>query len=350
MFEFHHDERQLFSISALTFVVLTAMIAVIPAIQAQRDNEPLPTSEPMTEEERRGLQVYVDEGCVYCHTQQVRPVEMDEAWGRPSVAADYARLERPGVWRQTPAVLGSERTGPDLANVGDRQPGEMWHYIHLYDPRAVAPDSVMPSFPWLFRTVSEASDDKPVVSMPGDRGPEAGVLVPTDRGEALVAYLTSLKQAELADGRQEKGSGGGSREGESKGGGGASKDPSDPKGGGKTAQADGPSGKKIYEQQCASCHQSNGKGLPGTFPPMKGDPVVTESDPQRHVEIVLNGLEGKTIEGTSYSSKMPAFGDKLSDAEVAAVVNHERTSWGNDAPTVTKQEVAEIRKMLEESQ
>lgn len=349
MFEFHHDERQLFSISALTFVVLTAMIAVIPAIQAQRDNEPLPTSEPMTEEERRGLQVYVDEGCAYCHTQQVRPVEMDEVWGRPSVAADYARLERPGVWRQTPAVLGSERTGPDLANVGDRQPGEMWHYIHLYDPRAVAPDSVMPSFPWLFRTVSNASDGKPVVSMPGDRGPEEGVLVPTERGEALVAYLTSLKQAKLPEGRQGKSGSGGSSSGQADDGA-EKKGASGSKGSQRAAQAGGPSGKKIYEQQCASCHQSNGKGLPGTFPPMKGDPVVTKSDPQRHVEIVLNGLEGKTIEGTSYSSKMPAFGDKLNDAEVAAVVNHERTSWGNDAPTVTKEEVAEIRKMLEESE
>lgn len=349
MFEFHHDERQLFSVSALTFVVLTAMIAVIPAIQAQRDNEPLPTSEPMTEEERRGLQVYVDEGCAYCHTQQVRPVEMDEVWGRPSVAADYARLERPGVWRQTPAVLGSERTGPDLANVGDRQPGEMWHYIHLYDPRAVAPDSVMPSFPWLFQTVSNASDDKPVVSMPGDRGPEEGVLVPTDRGEALVAYLTSLKQAQLPEGRRdERGSGGAS--GGQAGDGADKKGGSASKGSQRAVQAGGPSGEKIYEQQCASCHQSNGKGLPGTFPPMKGDPVVTNSNPRRHVEIVLNGLEGKTIEGTSYSSKMPAFGDKLNDAEVAVVVNHERTSWGNDAPTVTKQEVAEIRKMLEESQ
>jgi cytochrome c oxidase cbb3-type subunit 2 len=327
MFDLHHDERLLFSVSALSFVGLTLLIAVIPAIRAERANEPLPTSEPMTAKERQGLKVYVNEGCAYCHTQQVRPVSMDDKWGRPSVAGDYARLERPGVWRQTPAVLGSERTGPDLSNVGERQPGEMWHYIHLYNPRAVVSDSVMPSFPWLFQQVDAASSNATEVPMSGAFGPDQGTVVTTERAEALVAYLTSLKQAPLPSAEEQKESTGAS---------------------GETTATSGLSGARIYSNSCASCHQSNGKGLPGTFPPLKDDPVVTQDDPKRHVEIVLEGLEGKKIQGTSYSAKMPAFAGQLSDSEVAAVVNHERTSWGNDAPTVTAEEVAEIREMLAE--
>ncbi len=77
---------------------------------------------------------------------------------------------------------------------------------------------------------------------------------------------------------------------------------------------------------------------------MKGDPVVTAADPARHIQIVLFGLEHETINGVRYAAEMPAHKDELSDGEIAAVVNHERTSWGNSAPTVTAGDVARIRK------
>lgn len=329
MFEFHRNERLLFSTVWLLFVVLTVIIAIGPALTSQSTNEPLPSSEPMTDQEKRGLKVYVDEGCAYCHTQQVRPVGPDENLGRPSVPGDFARLERLGPWRQTPALLGSERTGPDLTNVGKRQPSAQWHMMHLYNPRAVVGESVMPSFPWLFRIEREPADDATVVSMPGSYGPDEGKVVATDRAEALVAYLKSLKQAPLPGG-EEKSDGSGEAKAES-------------------GSSGGPSGKDVYGANCASCHQSNGKGVPGSFPPLAGDPVVTAEDPERHVEIVLQGLSGKTIEGTEYSSPMPGFVDSLSDQQVAAVVNHERTSWGNSAPTVDPEDVAAIRKAIEES-
>ncbi|MFB6262898.1 MAG: cbb3-type cytochrome c oxidase subunit II, partial [Bradymonadaceae bacterium] len=151
MFEFHRNERLLFAVSSGVFVLLTLIIALLPAIRSQSRLEPLPKDDKMTKREQRGLQVYIDEGCAYCHTQQVRPLPSDSDLGRPSVAADYARLERLGIWRQTPAVLGSERTGPDLTTIGERQPSENWHLLHLYQPRAVVEDSVMPAFKWLFR-------------------------------------------------------------------------------------------------------------------------------------------------------------------------------------------------------
>lgn len=103
-------------------------------------------------------------------------------------------------------------------------------------------------------------------------------------------------------------------------------------------------GAALYRTSCASCHGTNGQGIEGAFPPMAGDPAVTADDPTRHIEIVLFGLQGEPIDGVSYDTPMPAWADQLSDEEVAAVVNHERTSWGNDAPTVTAEEVAEVRR------
>ncbi len=102
-------------------------------------------------------------------------------------------------------------------------------------------------------------------------------------------------------------------------------------------------GEQIYGNYCSACHQLTGEGLPGVFPPLKGDPVVTASDPSEHVRIILNGLLGKEIDDFAYASPMPAFGSQLSDAEIEAVVNHERRAWGNAAPSVTAEDVARLR-------
>lgn len=102
-------------------------------------------------------------------------------------------------------------------------------------------------------------------------------------------------------------------------------------------------GATLYRTSCASCHQGNGEGIPGAFPPLAGDPVVMAEDPTRHIEIVLFGMQGKAIEGVEYSAAMPAFSEQLSDEEVAAIINHERTSWGNNAPTVTAEQVQKVR-------
>lgn len=194
----HSDHRLLFGTVFLGFLALSAIIAVGPAIWVEDNTQALPASRPLTDHERQGLKVYVGEGCVACHTQQVRPIAMDAVWGRPSVPGDYAHVEPLGALSPyAPALLGSSRTGPDLTNVGARQPSETWHLLHLYDPRIVVPDSVMPAYPWLFEVVAEAGDDDVVVPVPGPRAPAAGQVVPTERGHALVAYLLSLQQAPL---------------------------------------------------------------------------------------------------------------------------------------------------------
>ncbi len=102
-------------------------------------------------------------------------------------------------------------------------------------------------------------------------------------------------------------------------------------------------GAQLYGNYCSACHQLTGTGVAGVFPPLKGDPVVMDDDPAEHIRIVIQGLQGKAIAGVTYASPMPAFGSQLDDQQIAAVVNHERSSWGNKAPTVTAQDVAAQR-------
>jgi mono/diheme cytochrome c family protein len=102
------------------------------------------------------------------------------------------------------------------------------------------------------------------------------------------------------------------------------------------------SGATVFAANCASCHGASGAGVPGVFPPLANDPVVTSKDPKQHVTIVLKGLNGKAIGGKTYAAQMPAFA-QLSDADIAAVIDHERTSWGNQAPTVTPNDVKRAR-------
>lgn len=88
-------------------------------------------------------------------------------------------------------------------------------------------------------------------------------------------------------------------------------------------------GEAVYARQCAACHQPNGEGLTKTFPPLAGNPDLF-LDGLFPVFVVLNGLTGPVaVRSENYEGVMPPF-DHLSDAEVAAVVNHIRSSWNNE--------------------
>lgn len=101
-------------------------------------------------------------------------------------------------------------------------------------------------------------------------------------------------------------------------------------------------GPQLFTANCAACHGANGAGVPGAFPPLAGDPVVTAHDPTPQVKTILHGLSGKAIAGKTYSGAMPPF-SQLSDNDIAAIVDHERTSWGNNAPIVSPDEVKRAR-------
>ncbi len=123
----------------------------------------------------------------------------------------------------------------------------------------------------------------------------------------------------------------------------SNKAPSKPSGGGVAAGFDyAASGERLYGTNCAGCHGETGTGVPGTFPALAGDPVVTAASPDAHVRVILGGLKGKRVGGKAYAAEMPAFA-QLSDADIAAIVDHERTSWGNHAPIITPDVVKRAR-------
>jgi mono/diheme cytochrome c family protein len=106
------------------------------------------------------------------------------------------------------------------------------------------------------------------------------------------------------------------------------------------SQADG---QAVFSSRCAACHQANGRGLPGAFPPLAGSPFVA-GDSARLVRLVLYGLTGPvTVEGSTFNGAMPAWKDQLSDAEVAAVLTYVRSHFGNQAPAVSAELVAQER-------
>ncbi|MEX1275002.1 MAG: cytochrome c [Bacteroidota bacterium] len=102
-------------------------------------------------------------------------------------------------------------------------------------------------------------------------------------------------------------------------------------------------GDQVYAAVCQTCHQATGIGISGQYPPLVGSEWVT-NDPETPVRVVLFGFEGPvTVKGTTYNNKMPPFHDKLSDDEIAAVVTHIRSSWGNAAKEVTSEAVKKLR-------
>lgn len=102
-------------------------------------------------------------------------------------------------------------------------------------------------------------------------------------------------------------------------------------------------GEQLYTSTCAACHQANGAGLPGAFPPLVKNPAVLAADPTKQLRAILHGLSGEVIDGVSYPSPMPPFAAALSDADVADIANHERTAWGNQTKLVTADQVKALR-------
>lgn len=327
---FFNSHQKLFGAATALFSVLMLFVAILPAIDNQVNNAPLPNSLPLTADQMAGKKVFISEGCVGCHSQQVRNVDMDKMWGsRPGIAADYAGITRTSLWQNTATLMGTERTGPDLTNIGQRQPSQDWHLLHLYNPRAVVPQSIMAPYPWLFAVKQQPDPADVIVNVPADfRHGQPGKVVATEKALQLVAYLQSLKQVPLPDGtptpeflyKREK------KVAEA----------------GNTADS-GLDGAALYAANCQSCHQSNGEGLKGAFPPLKGSKVVLDDNAETMVNIIMNGYNAREEYGV-----MPAVGtnNNLKPEEISAIMNHERSSWGNNARKVTPDEVRKLMELV----
>lgn len=144
----------------------------------------------------QGAEIYRANGCFYCHSQQVAPstsgYDFNRGWGqRRTVAADYLF--------DSPVMIGSQRVGPDLTNIGLRQPDENQLLLRLYNPQiTITPEgkkSNMPAFPYLFeerKIVGSRSPD--ALNFPEKFAPKAGYeVVPKAEARQLVAYLLSLR-------------------------------------------------------------------------------------------------------------------------------------------------------------
>jgi mono/diheme cytochrome c family protein len=106
------------------------------------------------------------------------------------------------------------------------------------------------------------------------------------------------------------------------------------------ASKDTANGMQLFTANCQACHQANGQGLSGVFPPLAGSEWVL-GDEKVLSQILLHGLSGKIeVLGKTYQGSMPAFGSQLSDSEMAAVLTHVRSQWGNKAQPIAAEVVA----------
>lgn len=102
-------------------------------------------------------------------------------------------------------------------------------------------------------------------------------------------------------------------------------------------------GEELYMTRCMSCHQANGDGISGVFPPLTNSEWVT-GDKGRLIRLILNGMAGEVeVNGVIYTGAMPPWNTFLNDEQVAAVLTYIRSSWGNEANEVTVEEVAAVR-------
>src|SRR5271165_1786306 len=136
-------------IGILIMVAIGGLVEIVPLFYLKSTIETVQGMRPYTPLELAGRNIYVREGCYLCHSQMIRSLRDEvERYGHYSLAAE-SMYDHPFQW-------GSKRNGPDLARVGGKYSDE-WHREHLRNPRAVVPGSIMPGYPWLDKTLLDAS-------------------------------------------------------------------------------------------------------------------------------------------------------------------------------------------------
>ena len=133
----------IFTVLVFLAVFAGSIIEILPSLMAHKYMTPMKEKTPYSALELAGRDIYIKEGCYTCHSQMVRPMVSEVLrYGDKSEIEEYI-YDHPFQW-------GSRRIGPDLARVGGKYP-HLWHYRHMEDPRSVVPDSIMPTYPWLFK-------------------------------------------------------------------------------------------------------------------------------------------------------------------------------------------------------
>lgn len=136
----------------LSFLVVTigGIVQIVPLFYLENTIEKVEGMRPYSPLEIKGREIYLREGCYTCHSQMIRPMRDEvERYGHYSLAAE-SMYDHPFQW-------GSKRTGPDLARLGGRYSDD-WHVQHMIDPRAVVPESIMPSYGYMMDRVLTQRD------------------------------------------------------------------------------------------------------------------------------------------------------------------------------------------------
>jgi cytochrome c oxidase cbb3-type subunit II len=172
----------LLAIAALVTVAIGGIVEIAPLFWIDNTIEKVEGMRPYTPLELAGRNIYIREGCYNCHSQMIRPFRDEvERYGHYSLAAE-SMYDHPFQW-------GSKRTGPDLARVGGRYSDE-WHVQHLKDPRAVVPESIMPTYAFLAERELKAGD------MTGDLTALTRVGVPYSKDDVAKANEDLAAQAD----------------------------------------------------------------------------------------------------------------------------------------------------------
>lgn len=135
----------------LAVSAIGGLVQVLPSIFQESLITPTSTTKPYGAVQLAGRDIYIREGCSVCHSQQIRPLLAEVKRYGPYTRAGETVYDRPFLW-------GSKRTGPDLQRVGGKY-SDLWHELHLTDPRAVVVNSIMPAYPWLAEREANADDD-----------------------------------------------------------------------------------------------------------------------------------------------------------------------------------------------
>jgi cytochrome c oxidase cbb3-type subunit 2 len=125
-------------------------VQIVPNLFDESLHKGTENVKPYTALQLTGRDIYIREGCVGCHSQQVRPLVAEVMRYGPASKAGEHIYDRPFLW-------GSKRTGPDIARLGGKY-SDKWHELHLNNPRAVVPQSIMPAYPWLAKNKVDSKD------------------------------------------------------------------------------------------------------------------------------------------------------------------------------------------------
>ena len=133
----------------LLVLLVGGLVEIVPLFFQKSTTEPIKGIQPYTALQLAGRDIYQREGCYNCHSQMIRPFRAETLrYGHYSVAGESV-YDHPFQW-------GSKRTGPDLARVGGKYSDE-WHRKHLTNPRDLVPESNMPAYPWLEKSLVDAA-------------------------------------------------------------------------------------------------------------------------------------------------------------------------------------------------